>query len=139
APRWLFACLCCLVPLTAGCVTEKQERFQQFTNDGLHLFQRGDYAGAREHFEVALALEPKDANLLYNLGQCHDRLGQPGRAESYYQQCLQLASNHADCRHALAVLLYRGGRGPQADAMIGAWLGSEPNLGAAYAEDGWRL
>jgi len=120
-------------------VSEKQERFQQFTSDGIHLFQRGDYVGARDNFEVSLTLEPKDANLLYNLGQCHDRLGQPERAESYYQQCLQFAPNHADCRHALAVLLYRGGRGRDADTMIQAWLVSDPKLGAAYAEDGWRL
>src|SRR5262249_58945951 len=108
--RWLLACLCCLPMLCPGCVTENQERFKQYTEDGVHLFQRGDYVGARDHFEVALTLQPKDANLLYNLGQCHDRLGQPERTESYYQQCLQLASNHAECRHALAVLLYPRGR-----------------------------
>ena len=61
----LFACVCCLLPI-AGCVSEKQERFQQFTSDGIHLFQRGDYVGARDNFEVALTLEPKD-----EIGRAH--------------------------------------------------------------------
>jgi Flp pilus assembly protein TadD len=128
----------CFLPLSGGCQTDRQERFQEFANEGVLLFQQGDFVGAREHFEVALALDAKDGNLLYNLGQCHDRLNQPDRAESYYQQCLSVAPNHPECRHALAVLLYRNGRPTEADQMIQTWLASQPQLGAAYAEDGWR-
>src|SRR5947209_6826654 len=78
-------CACRLIPLfvgfalvmsSAGCLTDKQERFEQYSHDGVLLYQRGDYVSAREHFELALMLEPKDTNLLFNLGQCHDRLGQ---------------------------------------------------------------
>jgi Flp pilus assembly protein TadD len=123
----------------AGCETEKQERFQQFNDEGVHLFQRGDFLGARENFEVALALDNKDANLLYNLGQCCDRLGQADKAEAYYQQCLTNAANHAECRHALAVLWYRNGRRAEADRMITGWLTAEPERSDAYVEDGWRL
>jgi len=52
---------------------------------------------------------------------------------------LEVDANHAECRHALAVLLYRVGRRTDADQMIQGWLNSKPELGAAYAEDGWRL
>jgi Flp pilus assembly protein TadD len=134
-----LAWLACLLCLPAGCRTDQQERFEQYNAEGVQLFRRGDYAGAREHFEVALTLGPQDANVQYNLGQCHDRLAQGDRALACYQQCLALAPNHAECRHALAVLLYRSGRRADADAMIEAWLVAEPKLGAAYAEDGWRL
>jgi Flp pilus assembly protein TadD len=123
----------------AGCETEKQERFRQFNDEGVRLFEHGDYLSAREHFEVALALDNKDANLQYNLGQCWDRLGQADRAEANYKQCLELASNHAECRHALAVLLYRNGRRQEGDRMIQDWLSADPKCSAAYVEDGWRL
>jgi Tfp pilus assembly protein PilF len=135
--------LCVLLPLTflltAGCETDKHERFKQYSDDGVHLYQRGDFVGARDQFEAASALVPKDANLLYNLGQCNERLNQPGQAENYYKECLNVNANHAECRHALAVLLYRTGRNSEADQMIQDWLTSQPELGAAYAEDGWRL
>jgi Tfp pilus assembly protein PilF len=154
--RWLAAtvaarsfcafCLCrhmsllaLFLPIAAGCQTDKQERFRQYSDDGVHLYQRGDYVGARDQFEVALTLGPKDANVLYNLGQCNDRLNRPEQAENYYQQCLVVNANHADCRHALAVLLYRTGRRNDADQMIQAWLANEPTSSAACAEDGWRL
>ena len=133
-----FAAAAILVGLVGGCETEKQERFNQYNDDGIHLYQLGNYVGARDQFEVALTLDPKDANVLYNLGQCCDRLNQTGQAATYYQQCLAVNANHAECRHALAVLLYRQGRRTEADQMIQGWLKSQPELGAAYAEDGWR-
>jgi tetratricopeptide (TPR) repeat protein len=137
--RPLLAMFALLLPLAGGCETEKQQRFREYTDDGVHLYQRGDYVGAREQFEVALPLGPKDANLLCNLGQCYDRLNHPDQAENYYKQCLDVNANHAECRHALAVLLYRNGRRAEADQMIQGWLASQPELGAAYAEEGWRL
>ncbi len=136
---WWPMVVCASVLLTCGCATEKQERCRQYHDDGVHLYQHGDYVGARDSFELALSLQPKDANLQYNVGQCCDRLGQTAQAEDYYKQCLQVNANHADCRHALAVLLYRTGRNTEADNMIAAWLTNQPALGAAYAEDGWRL
>jgi Flp pilus assembly protein TadD len=135
----LFAAGALLVGVVGGCDTEKQERFTQYNDDGIHLYQLGNYVAARDQFEVALTLEPKDANVIYNLGQCCDRLNQTGQAETNYKQCLALNTNHAECRHALAVLLYRQGRRTEADQMIQSWLTSQPELGSAYAEDGWRL
>jgi Tfp pilus assembly protein PilF len=138
-PRWLLASLLCILPVSAGCMTENQERFQEYSGEGVRLFQCGDFVSARENFEVALTLEPKDVNLMYDIGQCWDRLGKYDQAHQYYQQCLTAAANHAECRHALAVLLYRNGRAAEADQMIQDWLTSQPQLGAAYVEDGWRF
>ena len=47
--------------------------------EGVHLFKQGNYQSARENFVAALELNPKDAALLYNVGQCYDRLGETGR------------------------------------------------------------
>jgi Tfp pilus assembly protein PilF len=123
----------------AGCETAAQERVRHYNADGVHLFQQGNYQDARESFALALELQAEDPALFYNLGQCCDRLGDNIRAEQYYMQCLQRSTNHADCRHALAVLLYRTGRKVEATSMIEDWLARQPNLADAYALDGWRL
>jgi Flp pilus assembly protein TadD len=121
----------------AGCATVQDERFRDYTEDGVNLYQHGDYRDAMESFQAALALKPDDPVLKYNLGACYDRLGDAVKGERAYRECLQLAPNHADCRHALAVLLVRQNRRSEAGGMIQAWLAQEPRLAAAYAEDGW--
>jgi Tfp pilus assembly protein PilF len=137
-PRRTLLCALVLAGL-AGCADTAQERMQQFNEDGVFLFRQGQYEAARQSFEAALRLKPEDAGLLYNLGQCHDRLGEAPKAEPLYKQCLEEAPNHAPCRHALAVLLLRQGRRSEADEMIEGWLAREPKLADAYVEDGWRL
>lgn len=126
--------------LLTGCVPaaiEVQERVREYNDDGVYLFQRGDYRSAVESFQAARALQPDDVGLLYNAGQCHDRLGETERAERHYRECLARSPNHAACRHALGALLVRTGRGSDAVAMTDEWLTREPKLAAAYAEDGW--
>jgi tetratricopeptide (TPR) repeat protein len=132
ASRLLVLALCVL-----GCETASQERLRDYNQDGVYLFERGDFTAARASFQAALALKPEDPGLLYNLGECCNRLGQTAKAEQYYNQCLAQAPNHADCRHALASMLIRGGRKDEATRLVEAWLMREPRLAAAYAEDGW--
>lgn len=137
--RQLSALALVLVWLLTGCETLNQDRLETFTADGVFLFGRGDYHGAQESFQVALQLKPDDAGLLYNIGQCHDRLGDYAKAEHFYRQCLQHAPNHAESRYALAVTLYRTGRRTEANQMIQDWLTQQPELADPYALDGWRL
>jgi Flp pilus assembly protein TadD len=126
----LFLCL-------AGCANPAQERVQAYNEDGVFLFQHGDYLAASESFRAAQALQPEDPALLYNIGQCYDRLGDSAKAERYYNECVQRSPNHAECRHALAGLLVRSGRRPEAERMVQEWLAREPKRAAAYAEEGW--
>ncbi len=121
----------------AGCTSTVQERAHTFNEDGVRLFQSGNYAAARENFQAALQLAPGDANVVYNIGQCYERQGDSPRAEQTYQECLRQAPNHAACQHALTVLLVQEGRRAEAVRMVEAWLAREPRLAAAYAEDGW--
>src|SRR4051794_6236968 len=120
-----------------GCAPTGQERLREYNEDGIHLFQEGSYRYAGECFQAALALRPGDPDLVYNLAQCKDRLGQEAQAEQMYGQCLARAPNHPECRHALAVLLVRQGRRAEARRLIEDWLKREPNRAAPYAEDGW--
>src|SRR5262245_61741086 len=121
----------------AGCSTVADERFRDYTEDGVQLYREGNYADSRESFQAALAIKPEDPTLLYNLGECYARLGDGVKAERFYQACLQRATDHVPCRHALAVLLVQENRRPDAARMIEDWLAREPKLAAAYAEDGW--
>jgi Flp pilus assembly protein TadD len=123
--------------LLGGCGPTAQDRVTEYNDDGVRLYQRGRYADARDSFQAALTLKPDDAGLLYNLGQCYDHLGNVAAAEQTYNACLQRSPNHPACRHALATLLVRQGRWNDAVQMVQTWLGREPKLAAAYAEDGW--
>src|SRR6266404_1655979 len=134
--RWMSGLLALALGLQ-GCESASQERLRDYNPDGLYLFQRGDYAAARESFQAALTLKPNDPGLLYNVGECYDRLGDPAKAERSYNECLVQTPNHTDCRHALASMLVRVGRKEDATRLVEDWLAREPRLAAAYAEDGW--
>jgi Tfp pilus assembly protein PilF len=136
APR-LAGWLLLLAPL--GCASPIDERVRDYQEDGVHLFSRGDYQGARESFEAAVALTPNDAKLLYNLGQCHDRTGDWRQAEHYYLACLRASPQHSPAKFAQVTLLYKTGRQPEANRMIEEWLTSKEGLADAYALDAWRL
>jgi Flp pilus assembly protein TadD len=120
-----------------GCATDLEEKVRDFSQDGLVLYQRGDYRGARDTFEAALKLQPEDPALLYNLAQCHERLGDAAKAETTYSQCLTHQADHVPCRHALVRLLVRQGRSADATRMVEDWLKREPKSSAPYAADGW--
>lgn len=128
-----------LVLVLAGCADTNQERFRLLSEDGLFLFRQGDYEQARESFASALRLKPDDPDLIFNLGQCYDRLGQGEKAERCYRDCLSLAADHPAAHHALVVLLLRQGRRAEADALIDGWLARSPQQADPYVEDGWRL
>jgi tetratricopeptide (TPR) repeat protein len=126
-----------LLCLVGACAETGPERLHEYNRDGLVLFEQASYDHAREMFEAALAQKPGDANLLYNIGRSHEKLGQADRAEARYNECLKVAPDHPECRHALAVLLVARGRRDDAVRMTEDWLASRPDLGAAYALDGW--
>jgi Flp pilus assembly protein TadD len=130
---WLVGLALCL----GGCVSPEQERLRGYNAEGVALFQRGEYAVARQNFQAALELQPGDPALLYNLGQCSDRLGDTAAAEHAYTDCLHQAPAHAPCRHALCRLLVRAGRTPEAVRLVDDWLQREPAAAGPYAADGW--
>jgi tetratricopeptide (TPR) repeat protein len=136
---WRSATMLVLVLGMSGCMSEKQERVRTYNEDGLDLFQKGEYQQARDAFQAAATLTPEDSALYYNLGQCHERMGDPANAERYYNECLGRDLNNAECRHALAMLMLRQNRRDEAARMVQQWLAREPNRAAAYAEDGWLM
>ncbi len=129
-----------LLLMLAGCVTAPTgERLRLYNDDGVYLFAQGNYGAALESFELALTLDPNDASLLFNTGQCYDRLGRTEIAEKYYLECLQRSAKHVDARQAYVSMLYRTGRAQQADQLIDDWLHDQPDLADTYVLDAWRL
>src|SRR5579885_983956 len=70
-----------LLAALAGCADTAQERARDYNEVGVRFNQGGNYRAAADSFQAALALTPEDAALLYNLGQCYDRLAAPAGAE----------------------------------------------------------
>lgn len=132
------ASIAALLLVVAACADTGQERLlREHKQDGVLLFERGSYGPARETFEAALALQPADPNLLFNLGRCHEMLRQTTLAEQRYRACLAVAPDHPECRHALTVLLVNQGRRQEAVGLVDDWLRARPDTSSPYAEDGW--
>jgi Tfp pilus assembly protein PilF len=121
----------------AGCGVNRQERVRDYAEDGLHLYEVGDYRRARQSFEAALALAPGDVTLQYDLAQCYDRLGLSEKAENLYRDTLVRSPNEPEVHHALDVLLVREGRREEAVRMVQEWIAKAPGLSSPYAEDGY--
>jgi tetratricopeptide (TPR) repeat protein len=129
-----------LISILAGCAgVPVSERVHQINDDGVYLYDHGDYARARENFEHALTLKPGDAGLIYNVGQCYEHQGNVQKAEETYRLCLKQDANHVEGQSALIKLLMKQGRKTEAKEVVHTWLVSQPKLAAAYAHDGWRL
>ncbi|MGH7227463.1 MAG: tetratricopeptide repeat protein, partial [Gemmataceae bacterium] len=126
-----------LALLVWACAPAMEERVHDLNDAGRERFQKGQYDRARLDFQAALKYRPNDAELLYNIGQCYQQLGQSQCAEQTYRLCLQQDANSAKVRHALTVLLVQHGRAAEAQEMVRDWLNRQPKLSAAYAEDGW--
>jgi Flp pilus assembly protein TadD len=120
-----------------ACGVNRQEKIRFYAEDGLHLYQNGDYRHARMDFDAALALAPGDVTLEYDVAQCWDRLGRDDKAENLYRDVLGRAPNHAETRHALTVLLVRQGRRDEAVRLVQDWLARQPQLSSPYAEDAY--
>lgn len=102
--------------------------------EGVRLYQQGNYLGAVNHFQQALAQQPGNPDCFYNLGATYHQqaklFGRPAdmqTAEQYYHLCLARDPNHEACQRALAVLLVEEKRGNEAVAQLEGWAQRQPN------------
>jgi Tfp pilus assembly protein PilF len=130
----LFTCA-----MLAGCTPVQESRWRLYNEDGVLLFAKGDYRNALDSFNAALTLSPQDPVIIYNAGQCYDRLGDTKKAEQYYTHCLQTDPKHADAHLAMISLVYRTGREKAADQQIVDWFQQDPKSADPYVADAWRL
>ena len=126
-PNWLL--LVCLPVVFAGCgrLTGSD------SSEGVRLYQQGNYLGAVNSFQRALAAQPGNPDCFYNLGATYHQqaklFGRPGdleTAEQYYHLCLARSPNHPACQRGLAVLLIETDRPAEATAQLQQWAAREP-------------
>lgn len=101
--------------------------------EGVQLYQQGNYQGAVNAFQQALAKQPGNPDSFYNLGATYhqqaklfNRPSDKQLAEQYYHLCLSRNPDHAACHRALAVLLIEEGRSQEAVASLEAWAAARP-------------
>lgn len=99
-PQYLIGCLACfLLSSPHGFSSEKPWVLFQAGNAA---YQAGDFAGAREHYDAALA-QTQSAPLYFNLGNTAQRLGDYGLAIYAYEKALRLAPGNPDVKANLAL------------------------------------
>jgi len=103
------------------------------STQGVQLYQQGNYLGAVNQFQEALARQPGNPDCFYNLGATyHQQAKVFGNtadrqvAEQYYHLCLARNPDHVACQRALAVLLVEDGRGQEAVNNLQAWANARP-------------
>lgn len=108
---------------------------------GVRLYQQGRYAEALQQFQTAQSSDPSNPDSYYNLASTYHKLGIAQKdapmieqAESLYNQCLDLQSNHVDCHRGLAVLLAESGRPDSAMTLLKNWATANPGLSDARIE-----
>ncbi len=119
--------------LCAGMATGCGGLMRNDNAEGVKLYQQGNYKGAVDHFQQALARQPGSPDCFYNLGATYHQqaklFGRPAdlqTAEQYYHLCLARAPNHEACQRALAVLLVEENRTSEAMAQLQDWARREP-------------
>ena len=110
-------------------------------SEGVKLYQQGNYLGAVNSFQQALAKQPGNPDTFYNLGATyHQQAKLFGReadmqtAEQYYHLCLARNPAHEACQRALAVLLVEEKRNDEAVAQLNSWARSQPTNPAPHIE-----
>ncbi|MEI6365841.1 MAG: tetratricopeptide repeat protein [Planctomycetota bacterium] len=101
--------------------------------EGVKLYQQGNYQGAANHFQQALAQQPGNPDCFYNIGATYHqqaklfhRPADKETAEQYYHLCLARNPNHEACQRALAVLLVEENKGAEAMAQLQDWAQRSP-------------
>lgn len=123
-----------------------QRHFQQ----ALVHYRAGHYRGAIRSLHLALALDPKSKDLLYNLARVHEKLGELDQAVVWLTRYLELERDPVEVGRAEEAIvrmrgaratLSRGERRSLARSLKGVPTDptQTPNRGGTYPVDAWVL
>ncbi len=114
---------------------------KRLNGQGVQLYQQGNLDGAQVAFQQALAHEPLNSNVYYNLARVHHQRGKQlnsaadlEKAEGYYHLALDHDGDNRDCYRALAVMLIEQDRSDQAFTMMERWAMRSPKAAEPRVE-----
>ncbi|MFM9265650.1 tetratricopeptide repeat protein [Tychonema sp. BBK16] len=99
---------------------------------GRDLQQQGEFQGAIECYERAIAIEPNNAIAYSNLGVIKQQLGEFATAIAYYRQALAIEPNLAETLSNLGSALADAGETAEAIATYDRALSLNPNCAEAW-------
>ncbi len=82
----------------------KADSFERGFQEGVVLYESGDFFQAQERFETLVREYGWTASLAYNLGNVAFRRQDPGLAILYYERALLLQPSHAEARSNLQLV-----------------------------------
>jgi tetratricopeptide (TPR) repeat protein len=80
-----------------------------YVSRGNRLYRRGDYQGAIDMYQAALAFDPSDVKARNNLGSAYMQLSLDGRASAAFEAVLQLDSTYSLAYYNMACVRGRAG------------------------------
>ncbi|HXJ92140.1 MAG TPA: tetratricopeptide repeat protein [Terriglobia bacterium] len=105
--------------------------------------EKGDFEGAKRHYQRAIGIDARFYPALNNLGAIYERQGDHTRAEQVLLQALQINPNDGESYVNLGHVLYEEGRYPEAAARLEEALKRSPDsatghffLGSTYLKLG---
>lgn len=104
---------------------------------GTNLYKQGNYTGARDEFQRAVANDPDNADYLHNLATATKKQGDAAQAERVYRQAIAVRPDHQPSYHALAQLLKEEGRHQDAVDVLQSWTDTQPYNAEAHVEMAW--
>jgi predicted TPR repeat methyltransferase len=108
-------------------------------DEGMRRFEAGDLEHAAQAFERALALDPRFARALYQLGNVRQDQERWAEAEGCFRASLALAPGHAEAHNNLGVVLQMLGRRREAEASYALAAALKPALVHPYMNLGRML
>jgi Flp pilus assembly protein TadD len=102
------------VRICRGLIRDNPGLFDAHHILGFALAAKGDFHAALGAYDVALPLQPRNAELLNNMGIASGQIGALVQAIGYYDQALAIRPDYADALMNRGVALSRQGRWEQA-------------------------
>lgn len=132
-----WSLLAALLAAGSGC----QLAAEGHNAEGVRLYRSGQYTAALQKFQQARVASPDDADSYYNMAATFHQMAKAQtdqemfrQAETLYNQCLDIDSDHVECHRALAVLLVETGRQDAAFRLMKNWALDNPKSADARVE-----
>lgn len=101
--------------------------------------KQNEYESACRHYEIAVSLSPKNADLYYYLGRAKKGMRRRGEAHSHWQSALAIDPKHFNSLVALGFLLSEEGQVEQAIAQFHMAIALKPKSVGALSGLGYAL